>query len=157
MPGDTSSGLEWLRRRLFDETSQQFRTTWTIYISFYTVFLTFNITALGLTIQYVVTSNRWPIVIAFVLQNINSMVTALRISKFSLHSSERMSSLARELADASNGTTTLEVAPIKCLSDEPIPGRLGYWAGQANAIGHLLLVGCWIAALFIPMVKAAGK
>ena len=41
----------WLIKRRHEDLSQTFRTSWDLYIKFYTVFLTFSIAALGLLLS----------------------------------------------------------------------------------------------------------
>jgi len=140
--------IDWLRKKQFDEVSQQFRTTWDMYLKFYTVFLTFNISALGLTIQYMAGADRLPIVVAFLLQNINSLVTAVRIGHFSRHMAARLNCICSDfLRLEGSGNDSRD---LRFLTDSAIPGELGYWGGIANAMGHGLLIACWVSVLFLP-------
>jgi len=80
----------------------QYRTVWDLYIKFYTVYLTFNAAAFGLTVQYVTNPNARSIVcVLFILQNLISGTTAYKIAQFSLNikrHSEELANLGAELA-----------------------------------------------------------
>ena len=139
--------LDWLRKKQFDEVSLQFRTAWGYYLNFYTVFTTVNITALGITIQYVHLNNRWPIVVVFLLQNLNSCITATRLAQYSKVCESRMQSICLDIADLHLQQTGTP-PPIKAITQSSIPGQLGYWGGIANAMGHILFIICWGALLY---------
>jgi hypothetical protein len=145
MSGPTSDGVDWLRKKQFDEVSLQFRSTWDMYLKFYTVFLTFNITALGLTIQYVHGVNRAPIVIAFLLQNVNALITGMRIGQFSRDMSHRLSKICNDIMQKEGNHSE----DSSFLTDSAIPGELGYWGGIANAMGHGLLIACWLSVFLL--------
>lgn len=138
------SKADWLRQKYIDEASLQFRTVWDLYLKFYTVFLTFNITALGLTIQFVKGSDqRLVLVLAFILQNVVASITAARISVFSVDCSKRMAEVAAEYIKSEGAGLPDD------LKKPTIPGDLGRWGGLGNLLGHLLLIASWIAALFV--------
>ena len=143
------SSLAWLRKRQLEETSTQFRSSWELYLKFYTVFLTVNIAALGLTLQFVSGwISRLPIVLAFILQNANSLVTAVQIGKYSRKAGQRMSLLCQDIVAEGNERIVLPAH----LVEPALPGELGYWGGIANAMGHGLMVLCWLFVLFIRVV-----
>ncbi len=144
-PKDDES-LKWLQRKQFDEICLQFRNTWDLYLKFYTVFLTFNITALGLTIQFMSGVNRVPVIVVFLLQNVLSMITAIRISQFSRKMAIRLERICRNLMPEALQSARVE---FRHLMDSPIPGELGYWGGIANAIAHVLMIVCWISLFFL--------
>lgn len=133
---------DWLERKLLDENAIAYRTVWDLYLRFYTVFLTFSITALALTVQYVAKKDRGVIVIAFVLQNVLCAATAIQIADFSAISAHRY----RQLAALSLSTNAHGAAlGVLDLASSPVPASLGVWGGAANAISHVLLICCWLS------------
>lgn len=138
---------DWLVKKLIEENSLAFRTVWDLYLKFYTVFLTFSITALALTVQYVKHQNqRLPIVLVFVFQNLISAGTAYGVARFSYVSGKRFEAVCRQhlrqltLSDA-------EADQLKALCESPMPGWLGVYGGVANMASHVSLIACWIAVL----------
>jgi len=146
MAQEKPDNLDWLRKKQFDEVSLQFRTMFDLYVRFYTVFLTFNFTALGLVLQFVPVAKRILIVIAFVLINLNSLITAIRIARFSRQSSKRMRIICEEIVAQDNISGDQK---LNSITESAIPGELGSWAGNANAMGHVLFIVCWLAILLI--------
>jgi len=105
-----------------------FLRTWTIYISFYTVFLTVNLAALGVVVEKISDAgSRRMVVIAFGAQNMISFCTAIGMSLFSVN-----------------------VAPAGSLYDPsslPPLHALGLWGGVANAVSHLLIAILWFCIM----------
>jgi len=102
--------------KYIDEASLQYRTVWDLYIKFYTVYLTFNAAAFGLTVQYVTNPNARSIVcVLFILQNLISGTTAYKIAQFSLNikrHSEELANLGAELAQEKLPKPIKDLAPI---------------------------------------------
>jgi hypothetical protein len=143
-----NSSLDWLAKKFWDEVSLQYRAVWDLYLKFYTVFLTFNILGLGVAVQHIPTDRRLVIVVAFVLQNALSMVTALFVAHFSNSTARRIEEISAFIArDGDPQSEELRLPPQ--LSESPLPGRLGFWSGCGCAFSHLTLVGCWIATLYM--------
>lgn len=72
--------------------SEQFVAAWQVYIAFYTVFLTVNLAALGVTLEKVAgRKSRVMIAVAFVAQNLLGMATAMAMARYS----ESLGALAR--------------------------------------------------------------
>lgn len=136
----TVSDERWLYEKYFDEYSLQLRTSWDLYIKFYTAFLTMNIAALGLTVQYIETDRRWPLVLLFVLQNFTSLLTAINMSYFTRRTEENIKALTLEIARK-------PIHKFSILSRSPVPGDLGFWAGWGNAFGLVMFIFCWLAVL----------
>jgi len=124
----------WLAKRYLDECSVQFRAVWDLYLKFYVMFLTVNVTALGLVIN--VASSKGLISIAFIMQNLLAGSTAIQIARYSSEVATRAQKLAEFLA-AGNAPVTISSTSV--LAASPIPGKLGSWGGYANFAGHLVL------------------
>ena len=91
----------WLGRKLLDDIATAYGTVWDLYLRFYTLFLTFSIGALGLTVQYVKREDRKVIVWVFAIQNVLCAITALKIADFSAVSME-MDAVRQEAIAANN-------------------------------------------------------
>lgn len=142
----------WLAKKYFDECSLQFRTIWQLYLTFYVAFLTVNGAALGLTVQYVTSSNgKVVIALAFILQNSLAAGTAARIAKYSSDVSRRMRDLT-EFVFTNGAASEMGVLPA-VLQESPIPAGLGYWGGIANLISHVIFVVLWVIVFIVPFNK----
>lgn len=142
------SNRNWLAKKMLEEHGIQYRTAWDIYIKFYTVFLTFNVIGLGFTVQQLPTDKRLPIAVAFCVQNTLSAVTSIYVAAFSRSTKRQSIALARFLAASDEGHD--QDAEIPSVLTEPlIPGGMGVWGGLANAGGHLALIACWTAILWL--------
>ena len=136
---------QWLVKKYFDEISLAWRTAWDLYLKFYTIFLTFNGTALGLTMKYIHDCRpRIVICIFFMAQNVISAVTAVKVAQFSKEYERRFQDVAKLAARLSNSKLPSE------LSRPPVPGDLGSWGGTGNTISHIIFVVLWFAVIFIP-------
>jgi hypothetical protein len=138
----TASNRDWLGQKALDECSVQFRTVWDIYIKWYTVFLTFNILALGVTTEHLKGRSVQVVAMVFVAENIISLFTGIQIARFSAATKKQASAIAKWIA--SSDAPPLSMPPDDVL-DCPIPGALGRWSGLANSLSHLFLIACWIA------------
>ena len=140
---------EWLLRKLIEENGTAFRSVWQLYLQFYTVFLTFSITALAATIQFIKPpENRWPIVLAFVFQNLLSAGTAYGVARYSQISAQRFEDLCQAMVGRS-GVDDHEICQLRGLCASPSPGWLGRWGGLANLASHASMIVCWLAAPFV--------
>jgi len=137
-----SPNRDWVAQKALEECSVQFRTVWDIYIKWYTVFLTFNILALGLAAEHLKGRSIQVVAVVFVAENLISLVTGIRIGSFSASVKHQADSIAAWLA--STDAPQASPAPQAAL-DFPVPGNLGQWSGYANALSHVFLIICWIA------------
>jgi hypothetical protein len=144
---EPETSLIWLAKKNYDECSLQFRTVWDLYLKFYVMFMTVNVTALGLTVQYVHTNSaRMVIAIAFVMQNVLSALTAAVIARYSSQMATKVSKLAAFIVE--NTTPAATIPPI--LAESPIPGHLGEWSALANAVAHVVYSLLWIFVIDFP-------
>jgi hypothetical protein len=140
--------MDELSKRVLSELSTQFRTVWDIYITFYTAFLVFNITGLAVVAEKVTHRGaKYIIVVAFVLQNIVSGVTAGMIGNYSKHTSDRAQQIIVHNANASTNATPAIKNLLK--EESPLPGGLALYGGWANCFSHLLMIASWTAVLFV--------
>jgi len=136
------SNTDWLARKQYEERGQNYRTVWDLYVKFYTVFLTVNIVGIGVVVQHVAQTQRLPIIVAFIVQNLLSAGTAYYVAQFSKTASAEVESLSRILVPQNDEAL---------LRSSPLPARLGEYAAWANLLSHVALIGCWIGVWFIPL------
>lgn len=137
------SNIEWVRDKIFNETNEQFRTAWGLYLKFYTVFMTANVAGIGLTVEFLSGVGRAPVIIAFVVQNVMSLLTAYYMTRFSSETSKRLESITRSqlTKDERNAHPNLLAAPT--------PEKMAVWSGRANVVSHVAMIGIWLALFFI--------
>lgn len=143
------NNVTWLLRKQYEEYMLQLRTTWDLYLKFYTVFLTINVIGLGATVQHITQANRWPVVLAFIVQNLVSSITAIRVgfsAKTTQHDIQEVSNAMVHIDESKNDYDSLKEVATK----SPIQTNLALWAGIANFISHITLIICWLAVLWIP-------
>lgn len=132
----------WLSKKYFDEYSLQFRTTWTLYLTFYVAFLTLNGAALGLTVQYVTSEyGRMVLCATFIGQNILAAGTAFMIARYSTYVAAQIKEIAKFTLTGSQVSQPL-VLPHP-LAGSPLPGDLGWAGAMANLAGHVLFIILW--------------
>ncbi len=137
---DDHDNATWLARTNYETRARYVEVVWEMYLKFYTVFLALNITGIGLAVQHLETSSRWPIAAAFLMQNALSFGTAVSIGRFTKTSSDSLKKSGDEMAPTASAS----------LTDSPIPGALGLYCGWANAVSHVALSAVWISTLFGP-------
>jgi hypothetical protein len=136
----------WLAKKTYDELSLQFRTTWDLYLKFYVMFVTLNVTAMGLTVQFVHSYQpRVIIAIAFVMENVLSAITAAVIARYSARMAARVKDVAALIAENTSPAAAIPLA----LADSPLPGVLGMWSGVANQVTHVEYSILWISVMLI--------
>lgn len=131
----------WLIKRRHEDLSQTFRTSWDLYIKFYTVFLTFSITALGwlltqkepspLTARSVAT-----IATVFIVQTILTAITSAAMAVYS----------KRVAASQQHLEAGLPGAPLKVKTAVPV--QLTLWAGLANCAAMIGMTIVWMRVGF---------
>jgi hypothetical protein len=140
--------LIWLTKKYFDEWSLQFRTTWDLYLKFYVIFLSINITALGLTVQSVHSIRAKAVIaIVFIVQNALAGSTAVMIAIYSSKAASRAQDLA--VFALANATSPAPVPLPAVFGESPIPGSLGRWGGFANLCGHIVFGLLWVLVIFV--------
>ena len=89
----------WLQRTYYEETVKVFIHAWDLYVKFYTVFMTFNVTGLILAEHYIINpKQRSPVVVAFVVQNLLTLGTSFGIAMYTKETQKKLSTVAEHLA-----------------------------------------------------------
>lgn len=118
--------------------NEQLIQAWTIYISFFTVFLTVNMTALGVVATKMqLGMARTLIAVTFVAQNAIAVVTGLRMAWYT--------------RDVARQFTQEGAAGLAYFGD------LGVWGGYGNAIGNGIIGLMWVALVFVATRPRPGN
>lgn len=131
----------WLIKRRHEDLSQTFRTSWDLYIKFYTVFLTFSIAALGLLLSRNDSSPAWSrslrtIATVFIVQTILTAITSGAMALYSTRVARCQAMLESQLPGA----------PLAVRSAVPV--ELTLWAGLANCAAMFAMVVVWVRVGF---------
>jgi len=132
----------WLLQKHYEEINTNFRTSWDLYIKFYTVFLTFNVAALAALLGAKVDlgdRSKWLVIGAFVVQDLLCAATSGFMARFSVRSGKLLDE-ARMALLAGSGHR------FEGLDGRSLPVELGRWAGWANCGAMLTMVALWLGA-----------
>ena len=131
----------WLVKKYFEEWSVYFRTVWQLYISFYVAFLAMNSAAIGLTVQYVTsTQGKMVIAIVFIFQNTLAAMTAAFISRYCASVATQIQSIN---ACQDFKLDALDGSAKEVLRRNPVPVELAQWGLRANIVGHIVFIALW--------------
>jgi uncharacterized membrane protein len=134
----------WLLKARHEELGSMFRTAWNNYISFYTVFLTFSLGAMGWLVAHKESDpmpRRVHHVIATVLI-MQSLLTAITSAGLAMYSHRVGVDYVRTEMGIL-GTASMPSSAFSSFSSA-IPVALGVWAGGANCVAMLGMIGAWI-------------
>jgi hypothetical protein len=144
----------WLLKRRHEDLGTMFRAVWDNYIKFYTVFLTFSVTALGWLLSH--TGADAPPVkidhvvsVVFIVQSVLTSITSGALAVYSRRVAREYAQLEKTLL----GTTPV---PPALIGIETIPVKLAMWAGWANAAAMLGMASAWRYVGF-PNLPALAK
>ena len=135
---DAAAKLDWLLKWQVEDLGTHFRAVWDLYIKFYTAFLTVNVSALTLTVQFIDVAKRGPIIFTFAILNLAEFVTALLLGWYSKSVAKRQKRISCELLSIDH-----ETGKLNHLTDSAIPGNLASWSAYIGALSHILLMICW--------------
>lgn len=144
-PGSQEGAAEnrlWLLQKHYEEINTNFRTSWELYIKFYTVFLTFNVAALAALLGAKVAlgdRSKWLVIGAFVAQDLLCAATSGFMARFSVRSGKLLDEARMALLAGSGGS-------FEGLHRRSLPVELGHWAGWANCGAMLTMAALWLGA-----------
>lgn len=144
----------WVLSSNYTELNIHFRFVWETYIKYFTVFLTFNVAALALTIRFITLEQRLLIVVIFAILNLITAVTGARVAEYSRSTSKRIEGVVDAILSLS-GTRAEDKGAALTKATSPAPGTLAYYAGYANCVANIALAGGWVATLNIPKVVSS--
>ena len=146
---DGGANKTWLLQKQYEEVNTNFRTTWDLYIKFYTVFLTFNVAALAALFSNgftLVEKSKWLVIGAFALQDLLCAITSGLMAKFSLRSGKQLEQARRALLQD-------RVEYGDGIPAASLPVGLARWAGWANLGAMLAMMALWLGA---GLIKRGG-
>jgi len=141
----------WILKARYADISQNFRAVWDIYIKFYTVFLTFNIAALGLLISNQFHSTeplRFTICCVFCFLSLLLAATSIYVVSYSRR-------CANDHVDIEKLLSQSERAFIRHKPGS-LPVALATWSGWANVAVMLGMAVIWAVILTGGGQTAAG-
>ena len=136
----------WLMKSRYSDLGTTFRTVWDLYIKFYTVFLTFNIAALG----FFLSENGFLVKLGAMGSKHKLLVSVFAVQSLLLGgTSILMATYSKRAADDQR---RLEIELLVEGAKEPVPGfrsvfplGLARWAALANATVMLGMVAIWMS------------
>lgn len=147
----------WLLKHRLEELGTTFRTGWDIYIKFYTVFITFDLTAMAF-----VGSLRWSttgpasvlslprsgtpihvLSIVFIGQSLLTAMTSFGMSLYTRHAKRDYDALECALLGSAGRSAVL-------IETKPLPTGLAQWSGVANAVAMLGIIVAWVYVGLLP-------
>jgi hypothetical protein len=137
-----NSNLIWVLQKQYEEVNTTFRSSWDLYITFYTVFLTFDIAAMAFIIgdkdkSEPMLAHRPLIVSVFLLQTLLTAITSAFMAVFS-EDSLRLLEEARSALLRQDSTPEPEIPKIS------LPTALAKWAGWANCGAMVAMAIAWL-------------
>lgn len=142
----------WLLKQRLSETGPMFRSCWDNYLKFYTVFLTFNLAAMGWFVQKDAShiSHPHPIAGVFSALTLLCAITSAAIALYTRKAAKDYLALERTIFGAGDESVVLEKSP------SPIPTQLAIYAGMANCIAMIGMACVWIVVGFFNLPPPAG-
>lgn len=138
---------DWLLKKHCEETYTNLREVWKLYIQFYTAFLTLNVLGLGYA-QGITSGKKWPIAMAFIMQNVVSAGTAISVALYSKRVIEEINELvlhANSVGEQEDEALSLLARAISNSTSLP---KVMKWAAYANFVTHPAFILCWIVTFY---------
>ncbi|TVQ78787.1 MAG: hypothetical protein EA380_05495 [Phycisphaeraceae bacterium] len=127
-----------MSEHLAEQLNYQLMQSWLIYISFFTVVLSVNISAIGLVATKTPRGTPRKIIsITFVLQNAIAIITGLLMAAYT-----------SDVVDFFGRTNYHSLSLFR---------QLGIWGGIGGAIGHLLIGIAWLLVAFTDKSGSGGE
>jgi hypothetical protein len=136
------SVTERILMKRFEEVNVNFRTTWDLYLKFYTVFLTFDIAAFAWVYgKDFNPQHRWPVSVAFIFQKVLVAITSGSIARYSKTVMAKILGILNQLADLANQRgESIDRARVLGVD---LPTSIAIWGGLANCAGVSVLGVIW--------------
>jgi hypothetical protein len=156
---ENESSIDYLLKRRIEEIGLNFRASWSTYITFYTIFLTFTGVAMGWSIQNIGEGKTLYIRVlacVFTMQSVLTAITSFRMATYSMkagddYSSNEIAILILKTLDPKtlDPKTVDPKTPLGILlTTKAIPDKLAYWAGIFNTVAMTATVVGWIWIAF---------
>ena len=140
------SSHEWILKRRHEDLSLTVRTSWSLYIQFYTVFLTVSVVGLGWMLTRpadapIVPRAKHVIAIVFVIQTLLTAITSVAMALYTMH-------VARDQEHIEKLLVQSHLDPLPSCGPG-IPGSLARFAGWFNCAAMLAMAALWLYVGFI--------
>ena len=137
---------EWILKRRHEDLSLTVRTSWALYIQFYTVFLTVSVIGLGWMLTRpadapVVPRAKHVIAIVFAIQTLLTAITSGAMALYTMRVAHDQEHIERLLVQ-SNVDALPSCGPA-------VPGSLARFAGWFNCAAMLAMAALWLYVGFI--------
>jgi hypothetical protein len=137
LPTGDSAEL-WLLKKRHEDLTKIFINAWTLYIQFYTVFLTFNVGAMGWILSHNnATRVNKVVAVVFSIQCLLSAGTSIAMASYSRR-------LDRDHFRVESAILGLLPSRSELNQTSAIPVKLAMWGGWANALGMLAMIIAWL-------------
>jgi len=137
---------EWILKRRHEDLSLTLRASWSLYMQFYTVFLTVSVVGLGWVLTRpadtpIVPRAKHVIAIVFVIQTLLTAITSIAMALYTMR-------VAREQEQIENCLVQSHAAaPPAC--GPAVPASLARFAGWFNCAAMLAMAALWLYVGFI--------
>ncbi|PYJ29551.1 MAG: hypothetical protein DMF24_00350 [Verrucomicrobia bacterium] len=137
---------DWILKRRHEDLSLTVRASWSLYIQFYTVFLTVSVVGLGWVLTRpadapIVPRAKHVIAIVFMIQTLLTAITSVAMALYTMR-------VARDQEQIENCLVQLHAAtPAAC--GLAVPASLARFAGWFNCAAMLAMAALWLYVGFI--------
>ena len=137
---------DWILKRRHEDLSLTVRASWSLYIQFYTVFLTVSVVGLGWVLTRpadapIVPRAKHVIAIVFMIQTLLTAITSVAMALYTMRA-------ARDQEQIENCLVQLHAAtPAAC--GLAVPASLARFAGWFNCAAMLAMAALWLYVGFI--------
>src|SRR6266850_3924446 len=140
------SSDEWILKRRHEDLSLTVRASWSLYIQFYTVFLTVSVVGLGWVLTRpadapIVPHAKHVLAIVFVIQTLLTAITSGAMALYTLR-------VAHDQEDIENCLVQSHAA-ARPSCGPAVPGSLARLAGWSNCAAMLAMAALWLYVGFI--------
>ena len=140
------SSDEWILKRRHEDLSLTVRASWSLYIQFYTVFLTVSVVGLGWVLTRpadapIVPRAKHVLAIVFVIQTLLTAITSGAMALYTLRVAHDQEHIENCLVQ-SHAAARPSCGPA-------VPALLAQWAGWFNCVAMLAMAALWFYVGFI--------
>jgi len=140
------SSDEWILKRRHEDLSLTVRASWSLYIQFYTVFLTVSVVGLGWVLTRpadapIVPRAKHVLAIVFVIQTLLTAITSGAMALYTLRVAHDQEQIENCLVQ-SHAAARPSCGPA-------IPASLAQWAGWFNCAAMIAMAALWLYVGFI--------
>jgi hypothetical protein len=140
------SPREWILKRRHEDLSLTVRTSWSLYIQFYTVFLTVSVVGLGWVLTRpadapIIPRAKHVIAIVFVIQTLLTAITSVAMALYT-------SRVAHDQEEIENCLVQSNAAALPACGPA-VPASLARFAGWFNCAAMIAMAALWLYVGFI--------